>query len=146
MHGSRPNSLDAFWMPFTNNRGFKANPRLLARAKDMHYYTPEGREVLDGTAGLWCVNAGHTREKIVSAIARQAAELDFAPTFQLGHPLVFEFAARVASIFPDGLEQVFFCNSGSESVDTALKIALAYQKAIGQGSRTRLIGRERGYH
>ena len=146
MHGSRPNSLDAFWMPFTNNRGFKANPRLLARAKDMHYYTPDGREILDGTAGLWCVNAGHTREKIIQAIARQAAELDFAPTFQLGHPLVFEFAARVASIFPQCLDQVFFCNSGSESVDTALKIALAYQKAIGQGSRTRLIGRERGYH
>ncbi len=146
MHGSRPNSLDAFWMPFTNNRGFKAHPRLLARAKGMYYYTPDGRELLDGTAGLWCVNAGHTREKIVAAIAHQAAELDFAPTFQLGHPLVFEFASRVASIFPQGLEQVFFCNSGSEAVDTALKIALAYQKAIGQGSRTRLIGRERGYH
>ncbi len=146
MHGSRPNSLDAFWMPFTNNRGFKAHPRLLARAKGMYYYTPEGREILDGTAGLWCVNAGHTREKIVGAIAHQAAELDFAPTFQIGHPLVFEFASRVASIFPQGLEQVFFCNSGSEAVDTSLKIALAYQKAIGQGSRTRLIGRERGYH
>ncbi len=146
MHGSRPNSLDAFWMPFTNNRGFKAHPRLLARAKGMYYYTPDGREILDGTAGLWCVNAGHTREKIVAAIAHQAAELDFAPTFQLGHPLVFEFASRVASIFPQGLEQVFFCNSGSEAVDTSLKIALAYQKAIGQGSRTRLIGRERGYH
>jgi beta-alanine--pyruvate transaminase len=146
MHGSRPNSLDAFWMPFTNNRAFKANPRLLARAKNMHYYTPDKREVLDGTAGLWCVNAGHTREKIVQAIARQASELDFAPTFQLGHPLVFELASRVAAIFPQGLDQVFFCNSGSEAVDTALKIALAYQKSIGQGSRTRLIGRERGYH
>jgi len=146
MHGSRPNSLDAFWMPFTNNRGFKANPRMLARAKDMHYFTPEGRPVLDGTAGLWCVNAGHTRDRIVAAITAQAAELDFAPTFQLGHPLVFEFASRVASVCPQGLEQVFFTNSGSEAVDTALKIALAYQKAIGQGSRTRLIGRERGYH
>ena len=146
MHGSRPNSLDAFWMPFTNNRGFKANPRLLARAKDMYYYTPDGRQLLDGTAGLWCVNAGHTRDKIVSAIARQAGELDFAPTFQLGHPLVFEFASRIAAILPEGLDQVFFCNSGSEAVDTALKIALAYQKSIGQGSRTRLIGRERGYH
>jgi beta-alanine--pyruvate transaminase len=146
MHGSRPNSLDAFWMPFSNNRGFKENPRLLARAKDMHYYTPDGREILDGTSGLWCVNAGHTREKIVQAIARQAAELDFAPTFNLGHPLAFEMANRVASIFPHGLDQVFFCNSGSEAVDSALKIALAYQKAIGQGSRTRLIGRERGYH
>ena len=146
MHGSRPNSLDAFWMPFTNNRAFKENPRLLARAKDMHYFTPDGRQILDGTSGLWCVNAGHTREKIVQAIARQAAELDFAPTFQLGHPIVFEMAARVAAIFPEGMDQVFFCNSGSEAVDSALKIALAYQKAIGQGSRTRLIGRERGYH
>jgi beta-alanine--pyruvate transaminase len=146
MHGSRPNSLDAFWMPFTNNRAFKAHPRLLARAKDMHYYTPDGRQILDGTAGLWCVNAGHTRQKIVEAIAFQAGELDFAPTFQLGHPLVFEMASRVANILPQGLDQVFFCNSGSEAVDSALKIALAYQKAIGQGSRTRLIGRERGYH
>jgi len=146
MHGTRANSLDSFWMPFTNNRGFKAHPRLLARAKDMHYFTPDGRALLDGTAGLWCVNAGHTRDKIVKAIARQAAELDFAPTFQLGHPLVFEMANRIASIFPTGLDQVFFCNSGSEAVDSALKIALAYQKAIGQGARTRLIGRERAYH
>jgi len=140
------NAPQSFWMPFTNNRGFMANPRLLSRAKDMHYFTPEGRPVLDGTAGLWCVNAGHGRAKIVEAIQRQAAELDFAPTFQLGHPLVFEFAGRVAEIFPQGLDQVFFCNSGSEAADSALKIALAYQKAIGQGGRTRLIGRERGYH
>jgi beta-alanine--pyruvate transaminase len=146
MHGSRPNSLDAFWMPFTNNRYFKAHPRLLARAKDMYYYTPDGRPVLDGTSGLWCVNAGHTRDKIVQAISAAAGELDFAPTFQLGHPLAFEMASRLAAIFPKGLDQVFFCNSGSEAVDSALKIALAYQKAIGQGSRTRLIGRERGYH
>jgi len=140
------NSLDAFWMPFTNNRDFKAHPRLLARAKDMHYFTPDGRAILDGTAGLWCVNAGHCRTKIVEAIARQAAELDFAPTFQLGHPLAFELAARLAAIFPPGLDQVFFCNSGSEAVDSALKIALAYQRAIGEGSRTRLVGRERAYH
>jgi beta-alanine--pyruvate transaminase len=140
------NTQTAFWMPFTHTRGFHAHPRLLSRAKDMHYYTPDGRAVLDGTAGLWCVNAGHTRARIVEAIQAQAAELDFAPTFQLGHPLVFEFARRVAEIFPPGLDQVFFCNSGSEATDSALKIALAYHKAIGQGSRTRLIGRERGYH
>jgi beta-alanine--pyruvate transaminase len=133
-------------MPFTDNRTFKANPRLLASAKGMHYYTPDGRAVLDGTSGLWCVNAGHTRPKIVEAIQKQAATLDFAPTFQLGHPLVFEFAQKVAEIFPAGMDRVFFANSGSEAVDSALKIALAYQRAIGQGTRTRLIGRERGYH
>ena len=141
-----PNSLDAFWLPFTNNRGFKAQPRMFAGAKDMHYVTPDGRRVLDGTAGLWCVNAGHGRERIVEAIRRQAGELDFAPTFQLAHPMAFEFANRVAALAPPGLDQVFFCNSGSEAVDSALKIALAYQRAIGQGTRTRLIGRERGYH
>ena len=140
------NALDSFWMPFTNNRGFKANPRLFARAEGMHYYTPDGRAVLDATAGLWCVNAGHNRPKIVEAIRRQAGEMDFAPTFQLGHPLAFALAERLAGLFPPGLDQVFFCNSGSEAVDSALKIALAYQKAIGQGTRTRLIGRERGYH
>jgi beta-alanine--pyruvate transaminase len=142
----RSNSLEAFWMPFSSNRAFKQHPRLLSRAKDMYYYTPEDRPVLDGTSGLWCVNAGHTREPIVEAIRRQAGELDFGPTFHLGHPLVFELATRVAEIFPLGIDHVFFCNSGSESVDSALKIALAYQKAIGQGSRTRLIGRERAYH
>jgi len=145
MHG-RLNSLDAFWMPFSNNRAFKEHPRMFVRAKDMFYYTPDGREVLDGTSGLWCVNAGHTRAPIVEAIQRQAAEMDFAPGFHLGHPKAFELAHRVASIFPEGMDHVFFCNSGSESVDTALKIALAYQRAIGQGTRTRLIGRERGYH
>ena len=140
------NALDSFWMPFTDNRGFKANPRLFARAQDMHYYTPDGRAVLDGTAGLWCVNAGHNRPKIVEAIRYQAGEMDFAPTFQLGHPLAFALAERLAGLFPKGMDQVFFCNSGSEAVDSALKIALAYQKSIGQGTRTRLIGRERGYH
>ena len=142
----RPNNLDAFWMPYSDNRYFKGNPRLLARAEGMHYYTPEGREVLDGTAGLWCCNAGHGRREIVEAIQRQAAILDFAPTFQLGHPIAFEAAARVAELTPGGLDHVFFTNSGSESADTALKIALAYQRARGQAQRVRLVGRERGYH
>ncbi|MBW8269374.1 aspartate aminotransferase family protein [Caldovatus aquaticus] len=142
----RPNDLAAFWMPFTDNRYFKTHPRLLARAEGMSYYTPDGREILDGTAGLWCCNAGHGRREITEAIQRQAAVLDFAPTFQLGHPLAFEAAARVAEITPAGLDRVFFTNSGSESADTALKIALAYHKARGEGSRVRLIGRERGYH
>jgi beta-alanine--pyruvate transaminase len=143
--GNRANEA-AFWMPFTDNRAFKAEPRLLAAAKGMHYYTPDGRAVLDATAGLWCVNAGHVRPKIVEAIQKQAAVLDYAPAYQLGHPLAFEFAQALSSIFPNGLDRIFFTNSGSESVDTALKMALAYQRAIGQGARTRLIGRERGYH
>jgi beta-alanine--pyruvate transaminase len=138
--------LAALWMPFTANRAFKASPRLLSSAKDMHYTSSDGRQVLDGTAGLWCVNAGHCRAPIVEAIRKTAGELDFGPTFQLGHPLVFELASRVAALMPEGLNRVFFTNSGSESVDTALKIALAYQRAIGQGTRTRLIGRERGYN
>jgi beta-alanine--pyruvate transaminase len=141
-----PNDLDAFWMPFTANRQFKQSPRLLAGAKDMHYYTPEGRPILDATAGLWCVNAGHGRPKIVEAVQRQVAELDYAPAFQMSHPKAFEFASRLVQITPEGLDHVFFTNSGSESVETALKIALAYQRVRGQGSRTRLIGRERGYH
>ncbi|WP_376097231.1 aspartate aminotransferase family protein [Roseomonas sp. CCTCC AB2023176] len=142
----RPNDLDAFWMPYSDNRYFKSNPRLLARAEGMHYYTPEGREILDGTAGLWCCNAGHGRREITEAIQKQAAIMDFAPTFQLGHPIAFEAAARVAEMTPAGLDRVFFTNSGSESADTALKIALAYHKARGQSSRVRLVGRERGYH
>ncbi len=142
----RPNDLDAFWMPFSDNKYFKGTPRLLARAEGMHYYTPEGREVLDGTAGLWCCNAGHGRREITEAIQRQAAILDFAPTFQLGHPIAFEAAARVADLTPKGLDRVFFTNSGSESADTALKIALAYQRARGEAQRVRLVGRERGYH
>ncbi len=142
----RTNDLDAFWMPFTDNRYFKSNPRLLARAHGMHYWTPEGRQLLDGTAGLWCVNAGHGRAPIVEAIQRQAAEMDFAPTFQLGHPGAFELASRLGAIMPPGLDRIFYANSGSEAVDTALKIALAWQRARGQGGRTRLIGRERGYH
>ena len=142
----RPNNLDAFWMPYSDNRFFKGTPRMLARAKGMHYTTTDGREILDGTAGLWCCNAGHGRTEIVEAIQRQAEVMDFAPTFQLGHPIAFEAAARVAEMTPDGMDRVFFTNSGSESADTALKIALAYHKARGESSRVRLIGRERGYH
>ncbi len=138
--------LAAFWMPFTSNRAFKAMPRLLSSAKGMHYTSSDGRQILDGTAGLWCVNAGHCRASIVEAIRKTAGELDFAPIFQLGHPLAFELASRLAALMPDGVDRIFFTNSGSESVDTALKIAIAYQRARGEGTRTRLIGRERGYH
>ena len=141
-----PNDLDAFWMPFTANRAYKAHPRMLARAEGMHYYTPEGREIIDGTAGLWCVNAGHCRPSIVQAIAEQAGAMDFAPTFQMGHPLAFEAAARVAALLPAPLNHVFFTNSGSEAVDTALKMALGYHRLRHEGARTRLIGRVRGYH
>src|SRR5712664_3468565 len=136
----------AFWMPFTSNRQFKKAPRLLARAEGMHYWTPDGRQILDACAGLWCVNAGHCRPKITAAIQRQAAEMDFAPTFQMGHPIAFEFADRLAAIAPEGFKRVFFSNSGSEAVDSALKIALAYHRARGEAGRFRLIGRERGYH
>ncbi|MDX8435168.1 MULTISPECIES: aspartate aminotransferase family protein [Mesorhizobium] len=141
-----PNDLSAFWMPFTANRQFKQAPRMFVSAKDMHYTTSDGRKVLDGTAGLWCVNAGHCRPKITEAIQHQAAELDYAPAFQMGHPIVFELANRLVDIAPKGMDHVFFTNSGSESVDTALKMAIAYHRARGEGSRTRLIGRERGYH
>jgi beta-alanine--pyruvate transaminase len=133
-------------MPFTANRQFKSAPRLLESAKGMYYRSTDGRDVLDACAGLWCVNAGHGRDEIVAAVQKQAATLDFAPTFQMGHPLAFEAAAKVAELMPEGLDRVFFTNSGSESVDTALKIALAYHRARGEGQRTRLIGRERGYH
>jgi beta-alanine--pyruvate transaminase len=133
-------------MPFTANRAYKATPRQLVAAKDMHYTADDGRQVLDGTAGLWAVNAGHCRPTIVEAIQKTAAELDFAPGFQLGHPASFELASRVAAIMPKGLDRIFFTNSGSESVDTALKIALAYQRSRGEGTRTRFIGRERGYN
>jgi len=140
------NDLNPFWMPFTANRSFKAHPRLLASARDMHYFTPDGRPILDGTAGLWCVNAGHGRKPIIEAIQRQAEILDYAPTFQLGHPLAFELAARLGMLFPADIDHVFFAGSGSEGVDTALKIALAYQRARGHPERTRLIGRQKGYH
>ncbi|MEY2883540.1 MAG: hypothetical protein RL490_1264, partial [Pseudomonadota bacterium] len=139
-------SLDEYWMPFTANRQFKAAPRLLAAAKGMYYTSDDGRTVLDGTAGLWCVNAGHGRAEIADAVGDQLRTLDFAPSFQMGHPAAFRFAERLAELAPAGLDRIFFTGSGSESVDTALKIALAYQRAIGQGTRTRFIGRERGYH
>ena len=138
--------LDAYWMPFTANRQFKKAPRMLARAEGMHYWTPEGRQILDGIAGLWCVNAGHARPKIVEAIRRQAAEMDFAPPFQMGHPKAFDLAERLVELTPPGINKVFFTNSGSEAVETALKMAIAYHRVRGEGARTRLIGRERGYH
>jgi beta-alanine--pyruvate transaminase len=141
-----PNDLSAFWMPFTANRQYKKEPRLFVGAKDMHYTTHDGRTVLDGTAGLWCVNAGHCRPRITQAIAQQAGELDYAPAFQLGHPKAFELANRLVDLAPDGMEHVLYTNSGSESVETALKVALAYHRAKGDGARFRLIGRERGYH
>ncbi|CAN5300720.1 aspartate aminotransferase family protein [soil metagenome] len=138
--------MDAHWMPFTANRQFKAAPRLMAKAAGMHYWTPEGRQVLDGAAGLWCVNAGHARPKIVKAIAEQAQEMDYAPPFNMGHPKSFELAERLVELTPAALNKVFFTNSGSEAVETALKMAIGYHRARGEGSRTRLIGRERGYH
>ena len=141
-----PNSLDALWMPFTANREYKAAPRLLVSAEGMHYRSADGRRILDGTSGLWCVNAGHGRREIVEAVQKQAARMDYAPAFQMGHPLQFELASRVASLLPGDLDHVFFTNSGSESVDTALKIALAWHQANGAPTRTMLIGRARGYH
>jgi beta-alanine--pyruvate transaminase len=144
--GSQPAGLDAYWMPFTANRQFKKHPRLFTRAEGMHYFEPGGRRVLDAVAGLWCVNAGHGRPRITRAIQDQAAEMDFAPPFQMSHPKAFELAERLAALAPVGMNKVFFANSGSEAVDTALKMALAYHRVRGEGSRTRLIGRERGYH
>ena len=141
-----PAKLDAYWMPFTANRQFKSAPRMISGAQGMYFTTPEGRQVLDGVAGLWCVNAGHARPRITEAIQKQTAELDFAPPFQMGHPKVFELAERLVELTPAGLSKVFFTNSGSESVDTALKMALGYHRMRGEGQRTRLIGRERGYH
>ncbi len=141
-----PNDLDAWFMPFTANRQFKENPRLLVGAEGVHYTTSDGRRIIDGTAGLWCVNAGHGRPEIIEAVRAQASELDYAPPFQMGHPPAFRLAEKVAEMMPDGLDHVFFTNSGSESVDTALKIALAYHRAKGEGGRRRLIGRARGYH
>jgi beta-alanine--pyruvate transaminase len=141
-----PNDLAAFWMPFTANRAFKKAPRLLAAAEGMHYITVDGRKVIDAAAGMWCSNAGHGRKEIATAIGKQAAALDYAPPFQFGIPQAFELASRIADLAPAGLDHVFFCNSGSEAADTALKMALAYHQVSGQGARTRLIGRERGYH
>ena len=141
-----PEQMDSFWMPFSANRQFKHQPRLLASAEGMYYQSTDGRQILDGTGGLWCCNAGHGRQRIIDAVQEQIATLDFAPTFQMGHPLPFVLAERLAAIAPDTLNHVFFTNSGSESVDTALKVALAYHRARGEGQRTRLIGREKGYH
>lgn len=140
------NSLDAYWMPFTANEVFKRKPKLFVSATGMHYKTEDGREILDGTAGLWCCHAGHNRKPIVDAIQKQAAVLDYAPQFQLSHPAAFELSARIVRLAGADYSHVFYCCSGSEAADTALKIALAYHRARGQGARTRLIGRERGYH
>ena len=142
----RLNNLESYWMPFTANRDFKKDPRMVVAADGMYYKSETGQDILDSAAGLWCVNAGHNRPEITSAISEQAATLDFAPSFQYGHPKSFELASRVADIFPKGLDHVFFTNSGSEAVDSTLKIALAYHRARGKGTKTRLIGRERGYH
>ncbi len=138
--------LQSYWMPFTPNRYFKSHPLLLASASGMHYTTPDGRQILDGIAGLWCVNAGHCHPRIVAAIREQAGKLDYATAFNLGHADAFELADQVVALAPDNLGHVFFVNSGSEAVDTALKIALAYHRARGEGQRFRFIGRERGYH
>lgn len=142
---NRPD-LSSYWMPFTANRQFKAAPRLLVSARGMHYRSEDGREILDGTAGLWCVNAGHARPEIAAAVNQQLMSLDYAPSFQMGHPIAFDFASALAQVAPAGLDRVFFTNSGSESADTALKIAIAYHRARGEGQRTRIIGREKGYH
>ncbi|MHA1568308.1 MAG: aspartate aminotransferase family protein [Alphaproteobacteria bacterium] len=144
--GVAANTLEPYWIPFTPNRQFKANPRLLVAAKDMHYTTSDGRKLLDGTAGLWCVNAGHCRQPIVEAVQAQVARMDYATAFQMSHPAAFDLAARLVAMMPGDLDHVFFSNSGSEAVDTALKIAIAYHRISGQGARQRLIGREKGYH
>lgn len=141
-----PNDLEAYWMPFTPNRRFKANPKMMASARGMYYRATDGTEYLDAIAGLWCCNIGHCDPRVVSAIQQQAGELDYALAFGMAHPRIFELASRLADLFPGDLDHVFFTNSGSESVDTALKIALGYHRIRGEGTRTRLIGRERGYH
>src|SRR6195952_732402 len=138
--------LDAYWMPFTSNRQFKKAPRLFTKARGMHFWTDDGRQVLDGIAGLWCVNAGHGRSRITEPPRRRAGKMAFSPPFQMAHPKAFELARKVAALAPEGMNRVFFTNSGSESVETALKMAIAYHRVRGEGQRTRLIGRERGYH
>lgn len=142
----KPNELESYWLPFTPNRSFKKRPRLFSGAKDMYFFTPDGRKVMDAASGLFCVNAGHCREPIVKAIQESAATMDFAPPFQYGHPRVFELSNRLSLLAPGDLDTVLFATSGSEAVETALKVALAYHKARGQGGRIRFIGRERGYH
>ncbi|PZQ65881.1 MAG: aspartate aminotransferase family protein [Phenylobacterium zucineum] len=145
-HLSNRTDLSALWMPFTANRQFKAAPRMLVSAKGVYYRSDDGRDVLDGTAGLWCVNAGHGHPEIAEAVQRQMMTLDYAPSFQMGHPIAFDFASRLAKIAPEGLDRIFYVNSGSEAVDTALKMAIAYHRARGEGQRVRLIGREKAYH
>ncbi|NCU55566.1 MAG: aminotransferase class III-fold pyridoxal phosphate-dependent enzyme, partial [Candidatus Fonsibacter ubiquis] len=142
----KPNDLEAFWMPFTANQDFKVDPRIISKSKGMYYYTPNGDKILDAVAGLWCCNAGHNRDEIVKAIQEQAAELDFVPSFQMGHYKAFELSNKLTAISPENLNHVFYSNSGSEAVETALKIALAYFRIIGKPSKKILIGRERGYH
>ena len=141
-----PNDLSSYWMPFTTNRRFKEKPRFLVSAKDMHYKTSDNKSILDGVAGLWCVNAGHCRPRIVKAVQEQVAEMDYATAFNMGHPKAFTLASRLSAILPQDIDHVFYTNSGSEAVDTALKIALAYHNANGDSRRIRLIGRSRGYH
>src|ERR1700742_3382858 len=142
----QPNDLSAFWLPFTQNRAFKANPRIITRAEGMYYYDERGRALIDSCAGLWCCNVGHGRKSIAEAISKAAHEIDFAPTFQYSHPAAFVLAQRIADLAPEGMDHVFFVHSGSEAADTALKIARAYFQKIGQGGRFRLLGREKGYH
>ncbi len=142
----QPNSMSSFWMPFSANRDFLREPRMIQAADGMYYTTSDGRRVMDGTAGLWCVNAGHRDPLIVEAVQKQVHELDYAPNFQFSHPQAFELSAKLTAMMPEGMNHAFFTNSGSESVDTALKIALHYHRMRGDGARTRLIGRERGYH
>jgi beta-alanine--pyruvate transaminase len=138
--------MDSYWMPFTGNRYFKENPRVIHRAEGMYCWSHDGRKMLDMVAGLWCCNAGHCDPRIVKAIQDQAADLDYAMAFQLGHPKAFELASKLTNLAPDGIDHAFFVNSGSEAVDTAMKMTLAYHRIRGQGERTRFIGRERGYH
>ncbi len=139
-------NLDNYWLPFTPNKKFKANPRLLVSAAGMHYKADDGREILDGISGLWCCNAGHCHPKIVSAVQHQVGELDYATAFNMSHPKAFELAEKIAELTPDGLDRIFFGNSGSEAVETALKVALAYHASKGDGQKTKFIGREKGYH
>ena len=139
-------NLDNYWLPFTPNKKFKANPRLLVSANGMHYKTDDGRQILDGISGLWCCNAGHCHPKIVSAVQHQVGELDYATAFNMSHPKAFELAEKIADLTPDGLDRVFFGTSGSEAVETALKVALAYHASKGDGQKTKFIGREKGYH
>src|SRR3990167_3548833 len=138
--------LDAHWMPFTGNRNFKANPRMVVGASGAYYTDSEGRKIFDGLSGLWCAGLGHGRREIAEAVGKQAAKLDYSPAFQFGHPLAFELANRIKDLTPEGLDYVFFTGSGSEAADTSLKMARAYWRAKGQASKTRLIGREKGYH